>query len=112
MDSKDDPAAPGDTATGSTPRSGGAKGDTSIGQGVRGILRSLGWLRNGDAPARDALDTLMVGRDEGEAALDPDERTLVANILSLRDRSAQDVMVPRVDIVAVDAERAWKTSSI
>ena len=105
MDSKDDPAAPADTATGSTPpRSGGAKGDTSIGQGLRGILRSLGWLRNGDAPARDALDTLMVGRDEGEAALDPDERTLVANILSLRDRSAQDVMVPRVDIVAVDAE--------
>src|SRR5512134_2354208 len=105
MDSKDDPAAPTEPATGSTPpRSGGAKADSTIGQGVRGILRSLGWLRNGDVSTRDALDTLMSGRDEGEAALDADERTLVTNILNLRDRSAEDVMVPRVDIIAVNAD--------
>ncbi len=105
MDSKDDPAAPVEPAIGSTPpRSGGAKADASIGHGVRGILRSLGLLRDGDTPARDALDTLMVGRDEGDVPLDADERTLVANILSLRDRSAEDVMVPRADIVAIDCE--------
>ena len=104
MDIKDDPAEPVDTTTASTPpRSGGARADTSIGHGVRGILRSLGWLRNGDASARDGFDTLKVGRDEGNVPLDNDERTLVANILNLRDRSAEDVMVPRADIVAVES---------
>ena len=103
MDSKDEPVTPAESATGSTPpRSGGAK-DTTIGQGVRGILRSLGWLRHDEASARDALDTLRAG-EEGEGALDPDERTLVTNILNLRDRSAEDVMVPRVDIVAVQCD--------
>ncbi|MFO1129096.1 MAG: hemolysin family protein [Rhodospirillales bacterium] len=105
MDNKDDPAAPSETANGSTPpRSSGAKADTAIGHGVRGILRSLGWLRNGDSPTRDALDTLMNAGEEGDAALDADERTLVGNILSLRNRSAEDVMVPRVDIVAIGAD--------
>jgi CBS domain containing-hemolysin-like protein len=105
MDNKDDPAAPAEAASGSTrPRSGGAKVDSSIGQGVRGILRSLGWLRNDHAPQRDALDTLRFGRDEGDAVLDADERTLVTNILNLRDLSAEDIMVPRVDIIAVDGE--------
>ncbi len=105
MDNKDDSASPAEAAIGSTqPRSGGAKADTSIGQSVRGLLRSLGWLRNGNAPARDTLDMLMIGRDEGDVPLDADERILVTNILNLRDRSAEDAMVPRVDIVGVDSE--------
>ncbi len=41
--------------------------------------------------------------ESGEpAALDKNERTLIQNILTLRRKSAWDVMVPRIDIVAID----------
>jgi CBS domain containing-hemolysin-like protein len=36
--------------------------------------------------------------------LDEEERTLVANILHLRARSAEDAMVPRADIVAIESK--------
>ncbi|HEV2673965.1 MAG TPA: hemolysin family protein [Aliidongia sp.] len=39
---------------------------------------------------------------EGTAAFDSHERALIENVLKLRDLAAWDVMVPRVDIVAVD----------
>jgi CBS domain containing-hemolysin-like protein len=43
---------------------------------------------------------------DGEVAApgETHERTLIRNVLRLRDLSAADVMVPRVDIVAVDVE--------
>jgi CBS domain containing-hemolysin-like protein len=105
MDSKDESGPPAEAQPASPPpRSGGAKPDVSIGQVIRGMLRNLGWLRNGDPQARDMLDDLMIGRDEADVPLDADERTLVANILNLRDCSAEDVMVPRADIVAVDSQ--------
>jgi CBS domain containing-hemolysin-like protein len=39
---------------------------------------------------------------EGTEAFDSHERALIENVLKLRDLAAWDVMVPRVDIVAVD----------
>jgi CBS domain containing-hemolysin-like protein len=39
---------------------------------------------------------------EGTEAFDSHERALIENVLKLRDLTAWDVMVPRVDIVAVD----------
>ncbi len=65
----------------------------------------MGLMRNDDTGVRDALDELFKeAGNENEEALGEDERTLLANILSVRDRSAEDVMVPRADIVAVDIE--------
>jgi CBS domain containing-hemolysin-like protein len=43
------------------------------------------------------------GDDPGRP-LDPDEQALIHNVLRLRTLSASDVMVPRIDIVAVDVE--------
>jgi len=70
---------------------------------MRGLLRHLSWSRNGEGSTRDTLHELMGERDEAEIPLDDDERNLVANILNLRDRSAEDVMVPRADIIAVES---------
>jgi CBS domain containing-hemolysin-like protein len=39
-----------------------------------------------------------------EASVEAHERTLIRNVMRLRDRTAADVMVPRVDIVAIDVE--------
>ncbi|MGF1641216.1 MAG: hemolysin family protein [Rhodospirillales bacterium] len=70
---------------------------------VRGLIRSLRWSRNGEGSTRDSLHALMEERDEAEIPLDDDERNLVTNILNLRGRSAEDVMVPRADIFAIDS---------
>lgn len=96
------PFSDGSTVS-TTPRSGGAKDESGLGDVIRSVLRNLGWRRNGDDSVRESLDQLMGGRDEDEAPLGEDERTLVGNILRLRDRSAEDIMVPRADIVAVES---------
>lgn len=105
MDKDDDSTPSADAHAGSSqPRPGGAKSDGSIAQVIRSVLRNLGWARNGDARSRDALDTLIAGGDEDHPLLSDDERTLVENILRLHDRSAEDVMVPRADVVAVESQ--------
>ncbi len=55
------------------------------------------------ASARDTLDELIEERGESEVPIDKDERVLLANILELRDRKVGNVMVPRVDVIAVEA---------
>jgi magnesium and cobalt transporter len=70
---------------------------------IKRALRGMGLLSNGHT-MRDTLEELI--EDEGDDAVEIDrhERTLIRNVLGLRDISARDVMVPRADIVAVDAE--------
>ena len=57
--------------------------------------RLMRWGGLADDEGADASDA-----DRG---LDPHERVLIQNVLRLRDLAAWDVMVPRVDIVAVEA---------
>ncbi len=82
---------------------GGGKSDPTLWEKFRGLCRGLRKGRNGDASPRDTLDELMEEREGAEIPLGADERTLVANILRLRDRAAEDAMVPRADIVAVES---------
>jgi CBS domain containing-hemolysin-like protein len=69
---------------------------------VRGWLRGLRRLRNGESSVRDTLEELIEERDDAEASIAEDERVLLSNILDLRDRTVHDVMVPRADIIAVE----------
>src|SRR5260370_13993654 len=60
--------------------------------------------RNGES-RRETIDEMI----EEQAADDPrplsgQERVLISNILKVHDQTAADVMVPRVDIVALDVE--------
>jgi magnesium and cobalt transporter len=66
-------------------------------------LRSIGIGSNGST-MRDTLEELIEEEHVDEVAIDGHERTLIRNVLGLRDISARDVMVPRADIVAVDAK--------
>ncbi len=68
----------------------------SIGRLLRGALRRVRRSRNGDT-----LDEFIDEREESERPLDEGERVLLANILSLRERTVEDAMVPRADITAV-----------
>lgn len=70
---------------------------------MRGLVRGVRGARNGDGSPRDSLDEIIEEREEAEIPLDNDERTLLANILNLRDETVEDVMVPRADIVAIES---------
>ncbi|MSO92045.1 MAG: HlyC/CorC family transporter [Rhodospirillales bacterium] len=66
-------------------------------------LKTIVSPKNGGTSVRETLNELMEERAEAEAPIGENERLLLGNILSLRDRSVSDAMVPRADIVAVEA---------
>jgi CBS domain containing-hemolysin-like protein len=76
-----------------------------------GLLdRLTKWLKPDDEAetVRDVIEELIEERIEDSPGGDGDlidshERLLLANVLRLRDVSAADIMVPRADIVAVEA---------
>jgi len=60
--------------------------------------------RGGESSVREAIEELIDESDEvGSDAIDADERALLSNILRLHEATAEDVMVPRAEIAAVDA---------
>jgi len=93
-----------DRSGSSLPRDAGATDDPSLPETLRDWLRGLWRRRNGEASARDTLDELIEEREDAEVPIGEDERRLLANILDLRDRTIHDVMVPRADIIAIDAD--------
>src|SRR3954471_8529082 len=54
--------------------------------------------------ARSDLQTALANGSVGEGGFSPQERTMLTNILALRGRRIDDVMVPRADIIAVQQE--------
>lgn len=64
------------------------------------------WGRNGENSVRETIEELIEDQGDSAVEFDRQERTLLANILKLRDQTVADVMVPRADIVAIDADSA------
>jgi CBS domain containing-hemolysin-like protein len=63
------------------------------------MLRALfGWKAGS---IRADLEVVLEAGAAGESGFSPEERAMLKNILGLRERGAEDVMVPRADIVAV-----------
>jgi len=92
----------GDPASSTDPRArAGIDGaaDGLLGTWLRGLFRGLG---NGEGSVRDTLEEIIEERDEAELPIDGHERLLITNILHQRDMTAEDVMVPRPDIVALE----------
>lgn len=53
---------------------------------------------------RDDLNEALSGEGEAGDVFSPEERAMLQNILRLRERRVEDVMVPRAEIHAVDQE--------
>jgi len=71
---------------------------------LRGLFRRVRRSRNGES-LRETIDEMIEEPPaDGPDPLGAQERVLIGNILKGHDRSAADVMVQRVDIVALDAE--------
>ncbi len=84
-------------------RGGGAPSETPRKPtGLFGWLRSLTGSKNGDSTLRDTFEELIEEHEEHVESIDPGERALIANILNLSGLTAQDVMIPRADIGAVE----------
>ena len=72
---------------------------SSIGQ----ILRR----QNVEDSVREAIEELIEEGGDDPTALAAEERTLLSNILRLKDRTVLDVMVPRADISALDIKASF-----
>jgi CBS domain containing-hemolysin-like protein len=66
------------------------------------LARALFGWKNG--PTRADIEVVLEATGPGEAGVSPEERTMIRNILALRGRRIEDVMVPRGDIVAVQQD--------
>lgn len=66
-------------------------------------LKGVGKQKNSGENLRDVIEEYMEDLEDGaKQADDVDERTLITNVLNLRDSTVVDVMIPRADIVAID----------
>ncbi len=91
-----------------------SRSDGSDPQSTSLLGRLFGWLgrhgRAGDTSVREALEELIEEREEkdgdGGGAISADERLLIGNVLKLRDVIASDIMVPRAEIVSIEASAA------
>jgi len=84
------------------PRENGASDEdvsSSLGGQIRAWLRSLTGLGDGDL--RASLKEAIEEHGDEATGLEPDQREMLYNILSVGELQVDDVMVPRADIVAV-----------
>jgi magnesium and cobalt transporter len=72
--------------------------------GLFAWLKNICGLRNGESALRDTFEELIEEHETREQPIDSDERMLLTNILKFGGLAAADVMIPRVDIVAVEIE--------
>ena len=91
-----------------SPREDGAGRTTVIVQAIlqatRGWFHKLRRRRNGENSIRETLEELIEEREESEVPINADERILIENILSLQNVTVKDEMVPRAEVVAVEAD--------
>jgi len=76
----------------------------SIGR-LRQMLRVI-WRTRETREAIDAMIAAPSDHDE-ESPITAQERVLIGNVLKVHDRTAADIMVPRVDVVAFDIEQPF-----
>lgn len=86
------------------PRANGANPDRSTHtRGFRPWLKRLFGQRNGGESLRDTIEEL-IEQENTENSEAGEEIVFLRNVLRLRDLAANDVMVPRADIVGVEID--------
>ena len=84
-----------------TGTSGGPENQGPTSRSMRQWLRRLFRMRDGAETLRDTIEGLIENEEISDDS-GADELVFLRNILNLRNLTADDVMVPRADIVAVD----------
>ncbi|QEN89662.1 HlyC/CorC family transporter [Labrys sp. KNU-23] len=70
-------------------------------EGLLGRIKSALGLKSQPSIRDDLADALENSRASEDSSFSPEERAMLKNILGLRGKRVDDVMVPRADIVAV-----------
>ena len=81
------------------PPEAGAEG--SEGWFTRALRALFGWKAGS---IRQDLEVVLENGTPADTGFSPEERTMLKNILGLRERRVKDVMVPRADIVSVQQD--------
>jgi putative hemolysin len=69
------------------------------------LTRLFGGEHPESVPSGSEDELILRGLDDDEDdVIEPEERAMIDNVLHLEETTARDIMVPRVDIVAVDEE--------
>jgi CBS domain containing-hemolysin-like protein len=68
----------------------------------RNLITKVFHFQKTPETVRETLEELIEEREEAETPIDEHEKRLLANILSLHDRTAKDVMIPRANIVGLN----------
>ncbi|MAU40447.1 MAG: magnesium/cobalt efflux protein [Kordiimonas sp.] len=72
-------------------------------RGIWQNVRSLFGGRSNDTSLKESLEVVIEEHDTLPTALDEEHRSLLLNTLDFGDKRIDDVMIPRADIVAVEA---------
>ncbi|MFP6760980.1 MAG: CBS domain-containing protein, partial [Rhodospirillales bacterium] len=75
----------------------------SIARSILGYVQRFLQNKNGENTVRGALEELIEDHPHSETPIVEEQRTLLENILNLRNRTIADVMVPRADIIGINA---------
>ncbi len=80
---------------------------------LSGLLHWLRQWRRGDAAEGDLRQELeeLIEEHQQEEPIDPHERRLLTNILRLHELNAAEIMVPRVDIVALAEDTPFEQAT-
>ncbi len=70
------------------------------------LSRFVGWLRSLTSPKRDLVREMEELFEEGtaEGVLNEEEEDMLLSVLSLRDTRVREVMVPRTEMVCIEAQ--------
>ena len=93
------PAEPGGTSNLPVPVS---RADAESDGFFARLARALFGWKNG--PTRADIEVVLEATGPGEAGVSPEERAMIRNILALRGRRIESVMLPRGDIIAVQQD--------
>jgi CBS domain containing-hemolysin-like protein len=75
-------------------------------RGLRNWLKQLRGERVSEQDLRTSLEELI--EEHEKEPIDAQERAILANIVKLHEQTAADVMVPRVDIVALEVDTPFE----
>lgn len=85
-----------------------ARGEGSLSQLFRAWLKGLGRGHSEDASLTEDIEELIEERREAKLPVSPPERLMLMNILRFGELRVDEVMVPRADIVAIEARASFE----